>query len=167
MKQVKGFFLLLTITALLTYGSMISQTIKYMVLLIIAVGLAQSFVASVAIYFWQRKNPDINYKQASGIYFHSNVGRYVVVAISLLILCFVLSDWMDLSLSHAELLAKGKDALTKAEKIQLQFKSWAIGVGAFIEVIAIALYKTGLDKILNYGNGKGIADTDKTPNANG
>lgn len=130
--------------------------IKYILLLLVAVGLAQAFVAAFAIWNWQVKNPLINYRQAGVIYFRANFGRYVLVAISTAILCFILSDWMDLNLSHSDLIAKGKAELTRVEQIQLRFKTFAIAIGALIEVIAILVYKAGLQKILDFGKQKGI-----------
>lgn len=138
--------------------------IKYISLLIIAVFLAQAFIAALAVYRVQLGNDKINYIQALHQYFKSNVARYVLVAICVLIACFVLSDYMDLSLTRDDLRAKGIDTLNRVERIQLYFKSWAIGVGAFIEVIAVLFYKVGFKSILDFGKSKGLSDADvKTP----
>lgn len=131
--------------------------IKYITLLIGAVFLAQAFIAAFAVYVKQLSNPNINYWQAVKLYFQSNKARYVLVAVCVLILSFVLSDYMDLSVTRAELRAKGVDTLNKVEKIQLYFKSWAIGVGAFIEVIAVLAYKAGFKSIIDFGKSKGVS----------
>lgn len=132
--------------------------IKYIALLIVAVFLAQAFIAALAVYRVQLSNDKINYKQALHLYFKANMARYVLVAVCVLILCFVLSDYMDLSVTRAELRAKGLEALNRIEKIQLYFKSWAIAVGAFIEVVAVLAYKAGFKSIIDFGKSKGLTD---------
>lgn len=134
--------------------------IKYISLLIVAVFLAQAFIASLAVYRVQLSNDNINYRQALQLYFKANMARYVLVAVCVLILSFILSDYMDLSLTRADLRAKGIDALNRVERIQLYFKSYAIGVGAFIEVLAVLLYKAGFKSIIDFGKSKGLSDQD-------
>lgn len=134
--------------------------IKYISLLIVAVFLAQAFIAAMAVYRVQLSNDKITYRQALHLYFKANMARYVLVAVCVLILSFILSDYMDLSLTRADLRAKGIDALNRVERIQLYFKSYAIGVGAFIEVLAVLLYKAGFKSIIDFGKSKGLSDQD-------
>jgi len=131
--------------------------IKYILLLIVAVFLAQAFIAAFAVYVKQLSNDNIKYGQALQLYFRSNMARYVLVAVCVLILSFIMSDYMDLSLTRADLRAKGIDTLNRIERIQLYFKSWAIGVGAFIEVIAVLAYKAGFKSIIDFGKSKGVS----------
>ncbi|MBE2229939.1 MAG: hypothetical protein IAE96_04760 [Chitinophagaceae bacterium] len=132
--------------------------IKYISLLIVAVFLAQAFIAALAVYRVQLSNEKINYQQALQLYFKANMARYVLVAVCVLILSFILSDYMDLSLTREDLRAKGIEALNRVERIQLYFKSYAIGVGAFIEVLAVVLYKAGFKSIIDFGKSKGLTD---------
>lgn len=132
--------------------------IKYISLLIVAVFLAQAFIAALAVYRVQLSNEKINYRQALQLYFQANMARYVLVAVCVLILSFILSDYMDLSLTRADLRAKGIEALNRVERIQLYFKSYAIAVGAFIEVLAVVLYKAGFKSIIDFGKTKGLTD---------
>jgi len=131
--------------------------IKYILLLIVAVFLAQAFIAAFAVYVKQLSNDNIKYGQALQLYFRSNMARYVLVAVCVLILSFIMSDYMDLSLTRADLRAKGIDTLNRIERIQLYFKSWAIGVGAFIEVIAVLAYKAGFKSSIDFGKSKGVS----------
>lgn len=130
--------------------------IKYTGLLVIAVFLAQAFIAALAVYAAQLKNPDVNFAQAIRAYAKANSARYVLVAVCVLIICFVLSEYMNLSLSHADLVKKGFKELTRIEKIQYNFKTYSIAVGAFIELIAVVFYKAGFNTIINYGKEKGV-----------
>lgn len=133
--------------------------IKYIGLLIIAVALAQAFIAALAVYFAQLKNNEINFAQAIRTYAKSNLARYVLVAVCVAIISFLLSEYMNLSLSRADLLKKGFKELTRTEKIQLHFKTYAVCVGAFIELIAVIFYRAGFNSIAKFGKEKG-ADTD-------
>lgn len=130
--------------------------IKYISLLIVAVFLAQAFIAAFAVYYQQLKNPNIDYWKAVQLYFKANKGRYILVAVCVLIVSFVLSDYMNLELTRQELLAKGWKELTRTEQIQVRFKSYGIGLGAFIEIIAVLLYKAGFKSIVDFGKAKGI-----------
>lgn len=131
--------------------------IQYILLLIVAVFLAQAFIAAFAVYRVQLANENINYIKALQLYFKANMARYVLVAVCVLILCFILSDYMDLSLTRDDLRAKGIKELTRVELIQLRFKSYSIAVGVFIEVIAVLLYKAGFKSIVDFGKSKGVS----------
>ena len=137
--------------------------IKYILLLVMGVLLAQMFITAMAVWIQQSKNPNINWIKAMKLYVAANSGRYILVAVLILILCFVLSDWMDLSLTHDDLIKKGIASLSRAEKIQLQFKTYTIGIGSFIEVIAVVFYKTGFKQIIDFGKSKGIDTNDINP----
>ena len=127
--------------------------LNYIIILIAGVFLAQCFVASLAIWQWQKRNNNIKYPKAAEIYFTENLGRYVVVAVCTFILCFLLADYLDLSISRAELLAKNETVkLSRIELIQLRFRTFTVAIGAFVEVIAVIAYKKGLSKILEYNN---------------
>ena len=137
--------------------------IKYTFLLIAGVFLAQMLVAGLAVWWEQNKNPNINYWKAMQMYLRKNFGRYIVVAVSTLILCFIMSEYMNLSLTREDLLKKGVSELTRTEKIQLNFKTWSIVVGTFIELLATIFYRAGFKAIADFGRSKG-ADTDDIKN---
>lgn len=137
--------------------------IKYIGLLVVAVFLAQAFVAALAVYFVQMKNPNINYAQAIQKYFKANSARYVLVAVCLMITCFLLSEYMNLSLSHSDLVKKGFKELTRVEKIQYNFKTFAFVFFTFIEIIAVIFYRAGFNTVINFGKEKGANTDDIKP----
>jgi nicotinamide riboside transporter PnuC len=125
--------------------------------------IAQALVTGIGVYIWQLKNSNIEYWQAVRLYYKKSKGRYVIVLLATIALMFMLTDWMNLNMTRAELLAKG--ALTRTEKIQLQFKTWALGIGSVIEVAAMLFYRGAIQAILNFGKSKGI-DTNDLLNKN-
>jgi uncharacterized membrane protein len=133
---------------------------KYIFLLIMAVFAAQLLITSIAVWFVQTKNPKITYPQAVKLYIHGNIARYVVVAAATLVLCFLLVDYLDLSMSHNDL--KHLEKLTRAQQIQLNFRLYAIAVGSFIEILAVLFYKIGWKKINDFGKSQGIDDAKST-----
>lgn len=130
--------------------------IKYILELVTSVFLAQMFIAALAVYWKQLKNENIDYWKAVPLYFKANSGRYVLVAVCVLIACYLLSDYMNLKLTRKELLSKGWKELTRTEQIQLRFRTVTICLGAFIEVIAVLLYKAGFKSIIEFGQSKGV-----------
>lgn len=127
---------------------------KYYLLLIIAVIIGQTFVAAVASWVFQRKNDNIGYWKAFKIYLHKEVGTFVVILSFTLLVMFVLSDWMDLTTSRAELIKKG--ALSKFENAQKNFRTYAAVYGVFAQWLAMLFFKGGQKAIENYGKQKGI-----------
>lgn len=126
----------------------------YYLLVIAAVILGQTFTAAFLSWKHQTTNDLINYPTAFKLYINKNIGTFAVIVTFTLLVLFVLSDWMDLNLTKAELLAKGQ--LTKVEAIQTKFKTYATFYGIFAQGIASLFYKGGELAIKNYGKSKGI-----------
>lgn len=136
---------------------------KYYFLLLAAVIIGQTFFASIVSWYYQRNNPNITYWRAFGIYLHKEVGTFIVVLSFTLVLMFVLSDYMDLNVSRQELILK--DQLNKWEKLQKNFRTWAIIFGVFAQFFAILFYKGGIKAITDFGKEKGI-DVDPSLKSN-
>lgn len=127
---------------------------SYYLLLWLATIVGQLFFATAAVWFWQRNNSKIDYFKALRVYFHKEVGTYVFVFTSTVLLTFILSDWMDLSKTKSDLIAKGE--LTRFEYWQLRFRTAATIWGVFAHLIAAVFFKAGKVAIQNYGTSKGV-----------
>lgn len=127
---------------------------KYYFLLLAAVIIGQTFTGCISAWFFQLKNDKIDYLTALKLYFRKEFGSFFVVLSFTVLLMFILSDWMNLNTSRAELLAKGE--LTKFEKAQVYFKTVAVIYGAFAQWIAYFFYKKGKTAIEQYGKKHGV-----------
>lgn len=127
---------------------------KYYLLLIAAVIIGQSFFSSVSVWYFQRDIKELNYFKALQLYFKREIGSYFVVILLTMMVMFVLSDWMDLTTTRAELIAKG--TLTRFEKAQEKFRTYATGFGIFAQWIAFVLYKGGRNAIKDWAAIRGI-----------
>ncbi len=127
---------------------------KYYLLLWVAVVVGQLFFTTVAVWVWQRKNPYINYVPALKKYVNKEVGTYIVIFFTTLLLMFILQDWMNLNISKAELLVKEK--LTRFEAAQMKFRTYATGYGVFAHLIALIVYRGGKNAIEQFGKSKNI-----------
>jgi len=128
--------------------------IHYYLLLFVAVIIGQSFFASIVTWYYQRNNPMISYRKAFGIYLKKEVGTFIVITCFTLLLMFILSDYMDLTKTRAELIAKGK--LNRFESIQKSFRTYAVIYGVFAQFFAVLFYKGGIKAITDFGKEKGI-----------
>lgn len=129
----------------------------YYLLLIAAVIIGQTFTAAYLSWKYQTANDLIDYKKAFTIYVQKNIGTFAVIVTFTLMLLFVLSDWMDMTMTKQQLLSLEKR--TRFQEAQLKFRTVAIAYGVFAQAIASLLYKGGELAIKNYGKQKGI-DTD-------
>lgn len=127
---------------------------KYYFLLLMAVIIGQTFTAAIAAWIFQRSNDAIDYFTALKLYLKKEFGSFAVIISFTVLLMFILSDWMDLSVTRADLLAKGQ--LTRFEQAQAKFKTVAVIYGAFAQWVAYFFYKKGKTAIEEYGKKNGI-----------
>lgn len=116
-------------------------------LVILAFLIAQFFMASVNVYIYQ-KEKDVDYWTALTSYFKSEIGFFIVGFAAIFGIMFILSDFVDLSITRADLLSLEK--LSLKQNLQLYFKTTAFFVGAFIQYIAFVFRKKGkqaIDKV--------------------
>jgi len=131
------------------------------VLLVLAVIIGQTAKAAFSIWKHQSNNENIGYWTAAGLYLKKNIGAFIAVLSFTFVLLFVLSDWMDMTLTKQELASKA--VRTKFEEAQLKFKTVAIVYGLFAQGIASLFFKAGEKAIKDYGKAKGI-DVDTNNN---
>lgn len=131
---------------------------KYYLLLVFAVIIGQTFTGCVSAWVFQRKNDAIDYWKALKLYFKKEVGTFMVILTFTILLMFILSDWMDLSVSRAELMSREK--LNRFEQAQKFFRTVAILYGVFAQWLAFLFFKGGKKAIDDYGKKAGVDTTD-------
>lgn len=123
------------------------------VIVICAFLLAQILMTSIVVYRYQ-KDKDISYDKALITYLKAEVGFFIIGLIGVVSLCFILSDWIDLSLTKKDLLSI--EHRTFKQNLQLYFKTSAFVLGGFIQYIAFVWRDKGkiaIDKIISEKTG--------------
>lgn len=118
------------------------------VIVICAFVLAQLLMTSIVVYRYQ-KDKDITYNKALITYLKAETGFFIIGLIGVISVCFILSDWIDLSLTKKDLLSI--EHRTLKENLQLYFKTSAFVLGGFIQYIAFVWRDKGkiaIDKIV-------------------
>lgn len=126
----------------------------YYLILIAAVIIGQAFTAAYLSWKYQTANDLIDYPKAFKLYVNKNIGTFAVIVTFTLIVLFILSDWMDMTMTKQQLLSLEKR--TRFQEAQLKFRTVAIGYGVFAQWIASLAYKGGELAIKNYGKQKGV-----------
>lgn len=106
--------------------------------------LGQALMMSLNVYDYQRKK-DIKWKNAVIIYTKAEMGYFVIAAIGLFVLLFVLSEFINLNVSKEEI--RGKAEKTVQDKLQIYFKTGSVFLGMFIQYIAFKVKKAGKEAI--------------------
>lgn len=113
--------------------------------------LAQLLMVSVNVYFYQ-KQKEITYWLALKTYMWAEIGYFIIGIVAVCGLLFILSDFIDLSISRKDLLTK--ETLTWKEDLIVYFKTTAFCVGAFLQYIVFKLKEKGkaaIDKKVDVG----------------
>ncbi|HUP13108.1 MAG TPA: hypothetical protein VM187_12865 [Niastella sp.] len=113
---------------------------KHYYIVLAAFLIAQALMASIMVYNYQ-KDKNIPYGQALYAYLKAEVGFFIIGFIGILGVCFLLSDFIDLSLSKADLASK--EQKNWKVLLQLYFKTCSFVVGGFIQYIAFIYKKKG------------------------
>lgn len=111
--------------------------------------LAQSLMASIMVYTYQKKK-SIGYIDALLTYFKAEVGFFVIGVIGISTILFILSDFIDLSITRHDLLSI--ENLTWKQNLQLYFKTSSVCLGAFVQYLAFKLKdkgKAAIDKVVD------------------
>lgn len=106
--------------------------------------IAQLLMASINVYLYQQKIK-IDYWAALKTYFSAELGYFIIGIFSILAIMFIMSDFIDLSVTRKDLLSK--ESLTWKENLQAYFKTCAFVVGAFVQYIAFKFKDKGKDAI--------------------
>jgi len=100
--------------------------------------LAQLLITSIMVYHYQ-KEKNISYGSALTAYMKAEIGYFIIGVIGILVILFILSDYVDLSITRKDLLTKG--GLTWKENLRLYFKSLSIFIGGMVQYIAFVYNK--------------------------
>lgn len=119
-----------------------------------AVLLGQLFVSSIAIWYYQSKNENVDYWKATKIYTHKQFPTFVAILTFTFLIMFVLSEWIDISKSRAELISTAD--IGYVEKIQKFFKTASAIFGIGAQWIVLVVYKKTRNAIVDYGKKGGV-----------
>lgn len=109
--------------------------------------LAQLLITSIMVYHYQ-KEKNISYGSALTAYMKAEIGYFIIGIIGISTILFILSDFVDLSITRKDLLTK--ESLTWKENLRLYFKTASILIGGLVQYIAFVYNKKGkiaIDKI--------------------
>jgi predicted small secreted protein len=106
--------------------------------------LGQLLITSMTVYNYQ-KEKNIDYMAAMHAYMKAEIGYFIVGFIAILCVCFILSDFIDLSVTKEDLM-KVADKSWK-ENLQMYFKTSSLIIGSFIQYIAFKYKDKGKDAI--------------------
>lgn len=114
--------------------------------------IGQFLMMSLNVYDFQKKK-DITYGNALNAYVAAEIGYFVIAGIGLISLLFILSDYIDLSVTKNDL--KSLDSLDWKQKLQLYFKTGSLFLGAFIQYLTFKFRSVGKKAIDNAVNSVG------------
>jgi hypothetical protein len=122
---------------------------SHYLIVLIAFLLGQALMTSIMVYFYQ-KEKNIKYHQALYTYMSAEVGYFIVGFITVLCLCFILSDFIDLSLTKEDL--RSLKSRSWKENLQLYFKTSSFVAGCFAQAIAFKYREKGKKAVDNVGD---------------
>lgn len=102
--------------------------------------LAQALMTSIMVYNYQ-KEKNVSYGQSLLAYMKAEVGYFIIGFVGIISVCFLLSDFIDLSLTKHDLESL-KDKNWKV-LLQLYFKTSSFIIGGFIQYIAFKYREKG------------------------
>lgn len=113
---------------------------KHYFIVIVAFLLAQALMTSVMVYNYQ-KEKNVSYGQAMLAYMKAEIGYFIIGLVGIISVCFLLSDFIDLSLTKKDL----ESLQNKNWKVllQLYFKTSSFIIGGFIQYIAFKYREKG------------------------
>lgn len=109
-------------------------------IVLLAFLLAQLLITSICVYDYQ-KEKNIRYWQALWAYLQAEVGYFVVGLMGICCVLFILSDFIDLSVTKEEL--RSITDRSWKQNLQLYFKTGAFVISSFIQYIAFTYRKKG------------------------
>jgi hypothetical protein len=75
----------------------------------------------------------------------AEIGYFIIGVFGIVSILFILSDFVDLSITRKDLLTK--DGLNWKENLRLYFKTTSLFLGGFVQYIAFVWKKKGKDAI--------------------
>lgn len=111
--------------------------------------LGQLLITSIQVYIYQ-KDKHIEWLPAMQAYMKAEMGYFIVGFSTVLCICFILPDWIDLSITKEDL--KSMANKTWKENLQLYFKTASLIIGSFAQLIAFKFKDKGKTAIDNAAN---------------
>ena len=111
---------------------------------VLAFLLGQFVTTSVVVYKLQ-KEKQVNYFSALAAYLKAEIGWFIIGLAGISCIMFIMSDFVDLTIKKADLLSK--EHLSYKEKLIVYFRTSALIVGTFVQLIAFNFLKKGKEKI--------------------
>ena len=110
---------------------------KHYLIMLLGFFLAQLLMVSIMVYNYQ-KEKDVPYLVALRTYLKAELGFFIIGLLGISSVLFILSDFIDLSVTKKDLLTiEGKSL---KQNLQLYFKTASFVIGGFIQYIAF-IYK--------------------------
>ena len=120
---------------------------KHYLIMLLGFFLAQLLMVSIMVYNYQ-KEKDVPYLVALRTYLKAELGFFIIGLLGISSVLFILSDFIDLSVTKKDLLTiEGKSL---KQNLQLYFKTASFVIGGFIQYIAFIYKKKGkaaIDKL--------------------
>lgn len=117
---------------------------KHYIDVIFAFLLAQALMTSLMVYDYQ-KQKNIGWWGSMKAYIAAEIGYFIIGLVGIISFCFILSDFIDLSLTKAELVSISER--NWKQTLQLYFKTGAFGISLFIQYIAFKVRDKGKNAI--------------------
>ncbi|MBN8668776.1 MAG: hypothetical protein J0M30_14860 [Chitinophagales bacterium] len=108
--------------------------------------MAQALMTAIVVYNYQKEKA-IPYGKALSTYINAEVGYYIIGFVGIFSIMFLLSDWIDLSITKDDL--RSLETRSWKENLQLYFKTSSFGIGAFVQYLAFKFRTTGKKAIDN------------------
>jgi hypothetical protein len=120
---------------------------KHYLIMLGAFILAQLLITSIMVYNYQ-KEKDVPYLVALKTYLKAEIGYFIIGLIGILSVLFLLSDFIDLSVTKKDL--QSIEGKSLKQNLQLYFKTASFVIGGFVQYIAFIYKKKGkaaIDKL--------------------
>lgn len=102
--------------------------------------IGQALMTALNVYQYQ-KNRQIEYNTALQVYVRAEKGYYVIAIVSIIAALFVLSEFINLSVTKDEI--RSLDHKTFKDNLRLYFKTGALVLGLVLQYAAFALRTVG------------------------
>lgn len=117
------------------------------IIVIVAFLLGQFVTTSVIVYNMQKKK-QVTYLSALLAYLKAEIGWFIIGFAGICCIMFIMSDYVDLTIKKADLL--NKENLSYKEKLIVYFKTSALFIGTFVQLIAFKFLKKGPEAIAKF-----------------
>lgn len=110
----------------------------------------------VGAWFLQRTKQNIDWGTSIKVYAKAEQGGYYIAVCALVILMFIISDYVDPHLDRKLLLAKTN--LTWQEKAIVYGRTFSVVFGIFCQFLLLVAFKRGIKAINDYDKKNGTTD---------